>query len=246
MIRAKTQPTEEMYRELVLAIDGTRLSGVLVVPEGAWGLVVMPQPVAGAHVSPRQGYLARLIRTAGLATALVDLVGPGAAERANDVFLNPPRLADRLDAWVTELRHQKSIAELPLALVAPGSAAASAAIAAARNPELAQVLVSYAGRPDLAHDALRSLAIPTLFLVGELDTPVYRFNRHALGHLRCMRRLEVIDGAHHLFAEPGALARVATHTRRWLKRYLPRTALPSQTEAAVILFPVDPASHARV
>ena len=247
MTRTYAEAAGAAVQTVALVTDGVRLEGRLAVPAGAWGLVLMPQPTPGGHDSPRQGYLAQLVRGAGLATAVVDLVGPGAAAREAAVFDNPSRLADRLLAWVDMLRARAGLAPLPLALVAPGTAAAAATLAATRRPGRARALVSVAGRPDLAHALLRALDIPTLLIVGENDTPVLRFNRHALGHLRGVRRLEVIDGAHHHFTEPGALARVAVCIRRWLRRYVRPAELSLERAAPVLLpFPTEHGSISRV
>lgn len=51
---------------------------------------------------------------------------------------------------------------------------------------------------------------------GGGDDVVLELNRQALRVLGCERRLAVVPGATHLFAEPGALERVAAFAGDWL------------------------------
>jgi hypothetical protein len=61
---------------------------------------------------------------------------------------------------------------------------------------------------------------PTLLIVGSLDTEVLALNEQALAALRCEKELAVVDGATHLFEEPGTLERVVDHASRWFARRL--------------------------
>ena len=64
-------------------------------------------------------------------------------------------------------------------------------------------IVSRGGRPDLAGAALAEVRAPTLFIVGSLDTDVLALNRQALEKLGSDRALRIVEGATHLFEEPG-------------------------------------------
>ncbi len=81
-------------------------------------------------------------------------------------------------------------------------------------------MVSRGGRPDLAGPRLADVRAPTLLVVGGDDTTVLDLNRRAQRELRCENRLEVVEGATHLFEEPGALEEVAGLARAWFARYL--------------------------
>ncbi len=61
---------------------------------------------------------------------------------------------------------------------------------------------------------------PTLLIVGSRDEPVLGLNRQAQRQLRCETRLEVVDGATHLFEEPGALETVARVATDWFVEHL--------------------------
>jgi putative phosphoribosyl transferase len=75
--------------------------------------------------------------------------------------------------------------------------------------------VSRGGRPDLAGPALELVRAPTLLLVGDRDTTVAELNREAMARMRAQTRLELVEGASHLFEEPGALERVAELAAEW-------------------------------
>jgi putative phosphoribosyl transferase len=83
-------------------------------------------------------------------------------------------------------------------------------------------VVSRGGRPDLAADQLQLVVSPTLLIVGSRDTDVLERNRSAAEHLRGPHELVVLDGAGHLFEEPGALERVGELAAAFFARHLGR------------------------
>jgi pimeloyl-ACP methyl ester carboxylesterase len=83
-------------------------------------------------------------------------------------------------------------------------------------------VVSRGGRPDLAGSALGGVVAPTLFIVGGEDPVVLGLNYSAIEKLPAgtEHKLEIIDGATHLFEEPGTLDQVAALARSWFQKYL--------------------------
>jgi hypothetical protein len=59
-----------------------------------------------------------------------------------------------------------------------------------------------------------------LFIVGGGDSTVIDLNRAAIEQMTCLKRLEIIPGATHLFEEPGALDRVVDLAADWFQTYL--------------------------
>jgi putative phosphoribosyl transferase len=90
-------------------------------------------------------------------------------------------------------------------------------------PDLVGAIVSRGGRPDLAGPALPLVKAPTLLIVGGRDEVVIEPNQRAFDQLRCEKRLEIVQGATHLFEEPGTLEQVARLARDWFVRYLAQT-----------------------
>jgi pimeloyl-ACP methyl ester carboxylesterase len=88
------------------------------------------------------------------------------------------------------------------------------------RPGAVAAVVSRGGRPDLAGPALPRVQAPTLLIVGGADRQVLDLNREAMRGLSAPAQLEVVEGATHLFEEPGALERVARLASDWFRRFL--------------------------
>jgi pimeloyl-ACP methyl ester carboxylesterase len=61
---------------------------------------------------------------------------------------------------------------------------------------------------------------PTLLIVGGLDDVVIGLNQRAAARLTCVKQLEIVPGASHLFEERGKLEAVAHLARHWFERHL--------------------------
>jgi putative phosphoribosyl transferase len=59
-----------------------------------------------------------------------------------------------------------------------------------------------------------------LLVVGSRDQEVIRLNRQAMAHLRTRTQLVLVEGATHLFEEPGALDKVSELARDWFLEHL--------------------------
>lgn len=206
-----------------LPIAGGPLTGDLMVPAGATGIVLFAHGSGSGRRSPRNRQVARSLQEAGLATLLFDLLT--ADEEVVDrqtasLRFNIELLADRLVA-VTDLV-LGGLAGRPLRLGYFGAStgAAAALIAAARRAGQVHAIVSRGGRPDLAGSALADVRVPTLLMVGGEDGDVITLNYTALMQLRCVKELVLIPGATHLFEEPGALEEVARLAEQWFVRHL--------------------------
>ena len=98
--------------------------------------------------------------------------------------------------------------------------AAAALVTAAKHPRGVGAIVSRGGRPDLAGTALNNVKAPTLLIVGGDDSQVIQLNRQAFEMLSSEKDLVIIQGATHLFEEPGTLEEVAKTAASWFVKYL--------------------------
>ncbi|GAA4975413.1 pimeloyl-ACP methyl ester carboxylesterase [Nonomuraea thailandensis] len=190
------------------------MSGDLIVPDAAAGMVVFVHGSGSSRHSPRNRYVAGALNEAGLGTLLFDLLTPEEeADRANvfDIALLADRLLERT-AWV---RGQPEAKGLPIGYFGASTGAAAALWAAAEPDNAIAAIVSRGGRPDLAGDRLAAVRAPTLLVVGGRDPVVVELNEEARRRLRAESRITVVPGATHLFEEPGALEAVAGHARDW-------------------------------
>lgn len=69
-------------------------------------------------------------------------------------------------------------------------------------------------------------------VVGAADQMVLRLNREAQAQLRCPNRLAVVEGATHLFEEPGTLDRAAALARDWFVDRLGASPRPGVDQTA--------------
>ena len=199
-----------------------RLAGHLTVPEVTRGFVIFAHGSGSTRHSPRNRFVASLLNEARLGTLLFDLLTPTEElERANvfDIELLARRFA-KVTEW---LRGEREVDELPIGYFGASTGAGAALLAAAEPDNQAAVVVSRGGRPDLAGSALANVRAPTLLIVGGHDTAVLELNRAAQARLRCISELAVVEGATHLFEEPGALEQAAILARDWFIRHLPVT-----------------------
>ncbi len=196
-----------------------QLTAHLHLPAPGAGVVVFAHGSGSGRHSPRNQYVASVLQDAGLGTLLLDLLtDEEEAERA-DVF-DIELLARRLLLATAWLREQPGTAGSPVGWFGASTGAGAALWAAAEPGAPVAAVVSRGGRPDLAGERLRSVRAPTLLVVGSQDREVLGLNRWAQESMRCPTRLAVVEGATHLFEEPGTLAEAAGLARDWFRRHL--------------------------
>jgi putative phosphoribosyl transferase len=193
--------------------------GELVVPAGAIGIVVFAHGSGSSRLSPRNRQVADRLNEAGIGTLLFDLLTPVEAEARGNVF-DIELLASRLEGAGRWLHGSSGIPPVPVGFFGASTGAAAALVAASRPGAQVAAIVSRGGRPDLAGDALGRVTAPTLLIVGGADVQVLELNRLAERELVCVKGLEVVDGATHLFEEPGALERVSELAAAWFATHL--------------------------
>ncbi|HZU06357.1 MAG TPA: dienelactone hydrolase family protein [Chloroflexota bacterium] len=216
----------ESQHEQTVAIpaDAVALAGDLAVPAGAQGVVLFAHGSGSSRFSPRNRHVAKVLRQAGLATLLMDLLTPEEETldaRTAQLRFDIELLARRLVAATDWLRAQPATQGLRLGYFGASTGAAAALVAAAERPAVVDAIVSRGGRPDLAGQALRRVRAPTLLIVGGRDTVVLQLNQAALRELGAAEtRLVIVPGAGHLFEEPGALDEVARLAADWFMQHL--------------------------
>jgi len=199
------------------------LEGNLSMPENAAGVVLFAHGSGSSRHSPRNRYVAQVLRQGGLATLLMDLLT--AAEEREDARTARLRfdidlLARRLAGAIDWLVGNPATSRLRIGLFGASTGAAAALVAAAERADAVGAVVSRGGRPDLVLTVLERVKAPTLLIVGGLDHPVIGMNREALDHLQAEKRLEIVAGATHLFEEEGTLEEVARLARGWFRSHL--------------------------
>ena len=206
-----------------VAIGHVVLNGDLAIPDGARGIVLFAHGSGSSRFSPRNRLVAEVLRNAGLATLLIDLLTAGEEEldvRTAALRFDIGLLAKRLVGATDWLNENQETRDLHLGYFGASTGAAAALVAAVERPQRVKAVVSRGGRPDLADAVLPRVKSPTLLIVGGRDYPVIEMNRSALEKLRSQKNLVIVPGATHLFEERGALDDVARLAADWFTRYL--------------------------
>jgi putative phosphoribosyl transferase len=222
-VSAKSRRLKEEPQPVRISAAGVALEGNLDVPESAAGIVLFAHGSGSGRRSPRNRYVAHILRQGGLGTLLIDLLTP--EEEVIDIQtahlrFDIPLLAERLMGATDWLTHHSSTQHLRIGYFGASTGSGAALMAAAERPDAVKAVVSRGGRPDLAGPALARVRAPVLLIVGGEDFPVIELNREAMTKLAGDKKLEIVPGATHLFEEPGTLEEVSQLARGWFQRYL--------------------------
>jgi pimeloyl-ACP methyl ester carboxylesterase len=207
---------------VLVGLEEAALPGDLTVPAEAIGAVLFAHGSGSSRRSTRNRDVARQLVQRGCATLLFDLLSEDEAEDRGNVF-DIELLAGRMRAATEWLLGRPRTRDLPIGYFGASTGAAAALVAAAGLGDRIAAVVSRGGRPDLAGDALPRVVSPTLLIVGSFDEAVLELNRAAQRRLRCENRLVVVEGATHLFEEPGKLEEVARRAGEWFEAKLRRS-----------------------
>lgn len=204
---------------LKIKVDNVLLDGDLSLPENPKGMIIFSHGSGSSRFSPRNNLVAQYLNKLGFGTFLFDLL---TKEEDADYQLrfDIPLLSERLIKVTNFLINMPSLAQIPIAYFGASTGAASALIAASRLQDKIKAIVSRGGRPDLALPVLHKIKAPTLLIVGELDTEVWQLNQIAFDKIPAEKEIRIINGATHLFEEPGKLELVSQISGEWFQKFL--------------------------
>ena len=201
------------------------LKGELFLPTGANSLVIFVHGSGSNRFSVRNRFLANSFNSYGFATLLVDLLTEKEKEEdleKNHLRFNIEFLTERL-VTVSKWILANPVTKDHFIAYFSSSTGTAAALNATGQMAIIRTIVSRGGRPDLAcSDALRSVDIPLLFIVGEKDKVVIDYTKKAIKEATATRikQLIIIPGSTHFFEEYGKLEEVARVSREWFMTYL--------------------------
>lgn len=196
------------------------LSGELILPSAASGVVLFAHGSGSSRFSPRNTFVANVLQQQGIGTLLFDLLTRAEDQdyaMRFDIDLLTHRLLDAT-AWLQAKPETKA---LHIGYFGASTGAAAALQAAAEMGNDIAAVVSRGGRPDLAGEiALSQVTAPTLLIVGSADYGVIELNQQAFALMKCKKELVLVPGATHLFEEAGTLEQAAQHAANWFLKYL--------------------------
>ena len=207
------------YKKLDIPVFGVHLKGRFRIAENQKGLIIFSHGSGSSRLSSRNNYVAEFLQNDGFSSLLFDLLTE--VEDLNyqtrfDINLLTQRLVG-VTQWMLTY---EEIPDVPIGYFGASTGAASALFAAAQLENEIKVVVSRGGRPDLAMPVLDKVKAPTLLIVGGNDDVVIKLNKKAYTGLGGIKKIEIVDGATHLFSEPGKLEEVARLTSHWFDNYL--------------------------
>jgi dienelactone hydrolase len=207
------------YKDLNIPIEDIILKGRLRLAFPQKGLIIFSHGSGSSRLSSRNNYVADFLLQEGFSSLLFDLL----TETEDLIYENRfdiDLLTQRLVMTTLWIEKQKETIKIPIGLFGASTGAASALNATTFLGTKVKAVVSRGGRPDLAESNLEKIKTPTLFIVGGNDGVVIELNKKAYTKLAGIKKLEIIEGATHLFSEPGKLELVAKLTCDWFTIYL--------------------------
>ena len=207
------------FENIIIPLHNVKLKGRLRIAENQKGLVIFSHGSGSGRLSSRNNYVADHLQFEGFSSLLFDLLTERedlVYENRFDINLLSQRLV-KVTQWILKFKDYKN---LPIGYFGASTGAASALYAAAHLNDKIKAIVSRGGRPDLAMPILDRIKAPTLFIVGGNDDVVILLNKKAFANLDGIKKLEIIEGATHLFEEPGTLEKAADLSANWFNKYL--------------------------
>ena len=204
--------------EIEIPLPNVILTGNISIPKNTDSIIVFAHGSGSSRHSSRNKFVAQLLHEAGFATLLFDLLTLDEDKDYSTRF-DINLLSQRL-VIATQWLKSKPDFDLNIGYFGASTGAAATLQAAAQLRNLVKAVVSRGGRPDLALDFLPMVKAPTLLIIGSLDYPVIQLNEVALAQLTGEKQLVIVEGATHLFEEPGKLEEVAAHASKWFSKYL--------------------------
>ena len=208
-------------QEVNIDVGRTGVKGDLFMPDAGKGLVIFSHGSGSSRKSPRNAFVAEQLHQYDFATLLIDLLTPDEDADYSNRF-NIDLITRRLVHITEWTQKYTGLKNLPTGYFGASTGAAAALRAASITGDSIHAIVSRGGRPDLAGQALTVIRAPTLLIVGSLDLPTIEVNRQAFFLLAGEKKLEIVEGASHLFEEDDTLRQVSILAARWFHRYLIR------------------------
>lgn len=220
--------------QIEIPVGKIKLKGDLTTFAAMKALIIFAHGSGSSRKSPRNLQVANYLNEQGFGTLMFDLLTDSEALDRKNVF-DIDLLGVRLALVTKWMRKQENLKEIPFGYFGASTGAGAAIHAATqlKDKEAVYAIVSRGGRPDLAKEALKSVRIPTLLLVGSEDFEVIELNQQAQNLLTDCE-LSIIQGATHLFEEPGTLEEVAKQAANWFQEHLAHQNLEEAIRSSMV------------
>jgi putative phosphoribosyl transferase len=217
--------------------DHNQISGKLIIPEKSTGIVIFAHGSGSTGTSYRNQVLGHVLNKNGFSTLLFDLLTEGEKKidsksenvtgKIPGIILNKfniKLLTHRLISITEWVQKNNDTQNLDIGYFGASTGTAAALYTSTSFGDI-KAIVSRSGRSDLVDKKkLSDITCPCLFIVGEYDKKVIDINKKTVSQLKKVKdkKVEIIDGASHLFEEQGKIKEVADLSVYWFKNYLRR------------------------
>ncbi len=205
-------------KEVSIPVRSVLLKGDLSIPLKAKAVIIFSHGSGSSRLSPRNRMVAQKLHEKNFGTLLFDLLTTEEDKHYRnrfDIELLTKRLIGATE-WLTKLPTAK---DCRIGYFGASTGAASALKAASYLPQI-DAVVSRGGRPDLVLESLPNVVAPTLLIVGSLDYDVLALNEEAFSRMGGVKKIEIVEGATHLFEEAGMMEQVIDLAEAWFIKYL--------------------------
>lgn len=210
---------------ITIAAEAVELTGILSIPDGAKGIVILADSSGEASSSAHQRALtyAQSFYHAGLAYVLVDMFTSDEQrldEQTGYFRANTDIIQQRIIGvanWLQE--EQAKTSNLAIGYFGTGIYGGAILIAAANRPDIVAALVAAGGTFDAVRDDLPRVEAPTLLIAAAKDEASVKSTRETLDQLLIEKQFEQIEGADSL-DDDQALHEVARLGEQWFTRWL--------------------------
>ena len=217
----------EKSAAIYVPVNGVTLTGIVITPEPAIGMVAFAHGVSSSRFSPADRYIAKKLNEAGFATLLIDLLTPGerASSQQRDIKANINLLSSRLVCIIDWIKKEVSLRCLPLGFYGSNVSSTATLVAAKERPEGIETLVLSNARPDLIKEYLSAVKIPVLLIAGDKDRAQLQLNRELVESIQSSHRIEIITGSTHDLENPIVLEQIASQARKWFSKHMNKPAV---------------------
>jgi dienelactone hydrolase len=217
MTTARSQErVDRETRDITVLRNGVSLAVRLLLPAGPppFPGVIFVHGLGSSKESPRNVVIAERLVEAGIAAILFDLSGHG--ESSFDSQEDEAAYVDDVDAVFHWASRQPELDGSRLGIA--GSSLGGVVALHAATHHLVQAAAMVLRAPPVEPHEFVRLAVPTLVVVGSFDPLLTRVR--SATELSEEAFLCVVQGAGHLFEEPGTLEVATRETVRWFKAQL--------------------------
>ena len=180
--------TADIEKQVRISSGSVSLGATLAVPHGARTIVVFAHGSGSSRFSPRNNFVAEVLRVHGFGVLLMDLL-TAMEDQTQKKRFDIDLLANRLLSARQWLKEQESLRDLTIGLFGASTGSAAALKVSALLGKEIGAVVSRGGRPDLAEEDLPKVQSPTLLIVGGNDPTTLELNE------RAFEKLQVTSGA---------------------------------------------------